>query len=340
MTMVIATAVRRSLLRLDRVLLACLAILAGLAVIAPDQALASLKFTLSSLLYIAPFLVLAVAIAAYSGAAGVDRLIARAFSGRVLVMVLAAAAFGALSPFCSCGVIPIVGALLAMGMPLPAVMAFWLASPIMDPEMFVLTAATLGVPFATAKTLAAIGIGLLGGFTVMVLQRGGLFAAPLKRQASGCGRSALEGPQEVRWAFWQEEERRTRFTAAATSNLFFLGKWLALAFLLESVMLAYLPAEAVGQWLGFDNPFAVPLAALIGAPAYLNGYAAIPTAAALMDLGMTQGAALAFMTAGAVTSLPAAIAVYALVRLPVFIVYLALGFLGSTLAGSLYQASF
>jgi len=317
MTMVTATAVRRSLLRLDRVLLACLAILAGLAVIAPDQALASLKFTLSSLLYIAPFLILAVAIAAYSGAAGVDRLIARAFSGRALVMVFAAAAFGALSPFCSCGVIPIIGALLAMGLPLPAVMAFWLASPIMDPEMFVLTAATLGVPFATAKTLAAIGIGLLGGFTVMALQRGGLFAAPLKRQASGCALSTLEGPQEVRWAFWQEAERRERFAAAATSNLFFLGKW-----------------------LGFDNPFAVPLAALIGAPAYLNGYAAIPTAAALMDLGMTQGAALAFMTAGAVTSLPAAIAVYALVRLPVFIVYLALGFLGSTLAGSLYQASF
>ncbi|HMB77296.1 MAG TPA: permease, partial [Kiloniellaceae bacterium] len=117
-------------------------------------------------------------------------------------------------------------------------------------------------------------------------------------------------------------------------------KWLALAFLLESLMLAYLPAESVGQWLGFGNPLAIPLAALVGAPAYLNGYAAIPTAGALMDLGMTPGAALAFMTAGAVTSLPAAVAVFALVRLPVFLLYLALGFLGATFAGLLYQASF
>ena len=38
MTLESVTAVRRSLLRLDRVLLVCLAILAGLALIAPDQA--------------------------------------------------------------------------------------------------------------------------------------------------------------------------------------------------------------------------------------------------------------------------------------------------------------
>jgi len=331
---------RRSLRGIDRVILASLGLLAALAIVDRAQAWESLAFTLSSLLGIAPFLLLAVALAAYSGAAGVDRLLVRAFSGRAWMMVFAAAAFGALSPFCSCGVIPIIAALLAMGMPLPAVMAFWLASPIMDPEMYVLTAAALGLPFATAKTLAAAGIGIFGGFAVLILERSGWLAAPLKGQVSCCGRSAVSGPAEVRWAFWQEPARRQRFLAAAGQNLVFLGKWLALAFLLESLMLAYLPAESVGQWLGFGNPLAIPLAALVGAPAYLNGYAAIPTAGALMDLGMAPGAALAFMTAGAVTSLPAAVAVFALVRLPVFLLYLALGFLGATFAGLLYQASF
>ena len=43
---------------------------------------------------------------------------------------------GALSPFCSCGVVPLVAGLLAAGVPLPVVMAFWLSSPLMDPEMF------------------------------------------------------------------------------------------------------------------------------------------------------------------------------------------------------------
>ncbi len=44
-------------------------------------------------------------------------------------MILTAALFGALPPFCSCGVIPLIAALMAAGAPLPAVMAFWLASP-------------------------------------------------------------------------------------------------------------------------------------------------------------------------------------------------------------------
>jgi uncharacterized protein len=49
------------------------------------------------------------------------------------------------------------------------------------------------------------------------------------------------------------------------------------------------------------------------------------------------GAALVFMVAGAVTSVPAAIAVFALVRRPVFLRYLALALVGSIAAGYGYQ---
>jgi hypothetical protein len=44
------------------------------------------------------------------------------------------------------------------------------------------------------------------------------------------------------------------------------------------------------------------------------------------------------MVAGAVTSIPAAIAVFALVRRPVFLWDLALAFMGSTAVGFAYQA--
>ena len=45
------------------------------------------------------------------------------------------------------------------------------------------------------------------------------------------------------------------------------------------------------------------------------------------------------MTAGAVSSVPAAIAVYALVRKPVFMLYIALGVTGSVVAGYAYMVS-
>ena len=76
---------------------------------------------------------------------------------------------------------------------------------------------------------------------------------------------------------------------------------------------------------------------MVGVPAYMNGYAAIPLVAGLMDTGMGPGPALAFMTAGAVTSVPAAIAVFALVKRPIFAWYVALAAVGSVLAGFGYQ---
>jgi len=71
----------------------------------------------------------------------------------------------------------------------------------------------------------------------------------------------------------------------------------------------------------------------------LNGYAAIPLISGLIEIGMTPGAAMAFATAGAVSSIPAAIAVFALVKKPVFALYLILGLLGATASGWIYQLS-
>jgi uncharacterized membrane protein YraQ (UPF0718 family) len=71
----------------------------------------------------------------------------------------------------------------------------------------------------------------------------------------------------------------------------------------------------------------------------MNGYAAIPLISGLIKMGMTPGAALAFITAGAVSSIPAALAVYALVRKSIFVLYIILGLFGSMLAGYIFQIS-
>ena len=125
----------------------------------------------------------------------------------------------------------------------------------------------------------------------------------------------------------------------STSIGIFLRKWLTLAFFLESLILAYVSSPWLASYVGPDNWFAIPLAAIVGAPSYLNGYAAIPLISGLIEIGMTPGAAMAFITAGAVSSIPAAIAVWALVKKPVFILYLALGLSGSMMTAWIYQLS-
>jgi uncharacterized membrane protein YraQ (UPF0718 family) len=331
--------VKARLARVDKVVWAVLAIYAGFLLLAPERVPTSLKFVAGALIQISPFLLFSIAVAAYAQATGSDKLIKDVFSGNPAATVTAAALFGSLSPFCSCGVIPIVAGLLGAGVPLAPVMAFWISSPLMDPEMFILSAATLGIHFTVAKTLAAVGLGLIGGFATLAALHMGFFKNPLSGGvAKFCG-AAKEDDGGVLWAFWRQPERRQRFAGSFGETGWFLGKWLTLAFVLESLMVAYIPASLVGEWLGGGDWWTIPAAVAAGIPAYMNGFAAIPLMAGLIDLGMAKGAALAFMVAGGVTSVPAAMAVFALVRRQVFVWYLLISLSGSLAAGFLYQLS-
>ena len=241
--------------RLDRVALAVGAILLALALLDPTQLGPSVRGTAGALAHTAPFIAVAVLAVAWLKAAGAEGLVARAFQGRERRMIVMAALVGGLSPFCSCEVIPFVAALLAAGAPLSAVMAFWLASPLMDPAMFLITASALGTDFAAAKAVAAIGIGILGGAVVMAARRSPILADPLRerpaRRGCGCGPSPFEGRPD--WAFWHEAERRGAFRDTAWGNALFLVRWLTLAYLVETLMLAYVPADAVGALLGGEG---------------------------------------------------------------------------------------
>lgn len=327
-------------LRIDRVIAVTLVIAVALFIYDQSHGVSALLFTAKSLVETAPFLLLSVGVAAYARASDADNLISRAFTGHPIPMVFTAAAFGALSPFCSCGVIPIIAALLTMGVPLAPVMAFWLASPIMDPSMFALTTAVLGLDYAIAKTLAAIAIGLLGGFGIMALGKFALFADPLREGVGdgGCGASTVRTQKPVIWKFWQDPARIEKFRKSAMTNAFFLGKWLTLAFLLEYLMLTFIPAELIASVLSGTGVAPIALATIVGVPAYLNGYAALPLVSGLLDQGMAPGAAVAFMVAGGVTCIPAVVAVFALVKRPVFISYLVFALIGSFAAGLAFQA--
>ena len=274
-------------------------ILAGLTILLAlldySQIGSSFRFTLESMWEMLPFFILAIGLAAYAKASGADNTIARVFSGSPIRSTILAAFVGALSPFCSCGVIPLIAAMLGAGVPLAPVMAFWIASPIMDPEMFILTAAGIGINFAIAKTLATIAMGLFAGFSVLLLQRYGFLASPLQAKVtSGCAVSCnSDESTKINWLFWQEPQRIHAFKAEGKAIGIFLGKWLAFAFFLESLMLAYVSPNWISDYVGADNVFAIPLAAVVGVPSYLNGYAAIPLISGLLEMGMTPAAAMA-----------------------------------------------
>jgi uncharacterized membrane protein YraQ (UPF0718 family) len=120
-------------------------------------------------------------------------------------------------------------------------------------------------------------------------------------------------------------------------NAVFLLKWLALAYLLESLMLTYVPSDWVAGVLGGTGATPILLGAVVGMPAYLNGYAAVPLVDALLAQGMAPGAAMSFVIAGGVSCIPAAVAVWALVKPRVFAAYIGLALAGAVMAGFAWQ---
>jgi len=326
--------------RMDKAWLALIVILVLVAALDWPQFWPTVSFASNALMHTAPFIIFAVIAVAYMKATGAETLLARAFEGRQSRMIVMAALLGGLSPFCSCEVIPFIAAMLALGAPLGAVMAFWLASPLMDPAMFLITSGTLGWEFALAKTVAAISIGMMGGFATMLAARSAVFADPLREKPQVGGCCGVKKPFEGKplWTFWSEAPRREVFRESALENGLFLLKWLALAYVLEALMLHYIPADAVAAILGGDGIWPIFLGALVGAPAYLNGYAAVPLVDALLAQGMSNGAAMSFVIAGGVSCIPAAVAVWALVKPRVFAAYLGYAVLGAVLAGLVWQA--
>ncbi len=327
------------LARVDKAWLALIAALILVAILDPPQFGPTVAFSLGALADTAPFITFAVLAIGYLKATGAENVLANAFVGRESRMILFAALLGGLAPFCSCEVIPFIAALLAAGTPLSAVMAFWLASPLMDPAMFSITSGQLGFEFAIAKTLAAVGLGLFGGFATMAMANTAVFTDPLriKPQVGGCcGTQAPFSTQPV-WSFWTDPTRRKVFSETTLENAHFLLKWLTLAYVLEALMIHYVPAEWVATFLGGEGLQPILLGALIGAPAYLNGYAAVPLVDALLQQGMANGAAMSFMLAGGVSCIPAAIAVWALVKPRIFVAYLGFALVGSFVAGIIWQ---
>jgi hypothetical protein len=114
-------------------------------------------------------------------------------------------------------------------------------------------------------------------------------------------------------------------------------KFMALAFFLEALIILYIPEAWITALLGSENGGAIVTAALIGIPVYSSNLTALPLVSGLLVQGMNPGAALAFLIAGPVTTLPAMAAVWGLTTRRVFALYVSLSLLGAVSLGYLHS---
>lgn len=314
------------------------AVLLTLALVFPDRSIATLRFVGWSLLEVAPLVIPGVLLSAWVRASGASGRISEIFRGNMHRTILAASAIGAVTPVCGVSVLPLMVGLLAGGVPLAPVMAFWLSSPVTDPAMLATTAATLGAEFAIGKTLAAFCIGLAGGSLTAMMAHKDWAVTALRSNAIVGGLGQICQPDSFAPAIWKDAERRMGFYSEIKATTRLVLICLIPAFAVEHLLSYMLTPESLSSYVGSENWWSIPLAVLIGGPLYLDGFAALPLTRSLLDHGMSPGAAMGFLVSGGVVSIYGAMAILPVLKLKPFLLYLFTALAGSLAAGWMFDA--
>ena len=207
--------------------------------------------------------------------------------------VVAATVTAVGTPLCSCGTMAIILGMMASMMPWAPIVAFLVSSPLTSPQELIYSAGLFGWPFALTFFGASIVLGLAGGLAASVIERRGWLANQARFVADCCAAASKRAASKVGpWLVLTETYRAGRRLLVMFLAFAFVGYFLN----------GLIPPHWVSTLFGGGNVYSVPLAATLALPFYVNTEASLPLVRALLDGGMSQGAALAFLITGAGSS--------------------------------------
>jgi len=214
------------------------------------------------------------------------------FTGNVL-----AALFGIITPFCSCSAIPLFLGFIQARIPIGVTFSFLISSPMNNEIAIALLFGIFG------WKIAAIYI----GFGLLVAIFGGYFIGKMNMQKYILmDVKPMEGELEdiqIKLTFKERINEAWDYTEEIFKKIWF---YVLIGVGIGAFIHGYIPANFIASYAGADNPFAVPIAVLMGIPMYSNAAGVIPLVEVLTAKGMLLGTALAFMMAVTALSLPEA----------------------------------
>lgn len=277
--------------------------------------------------------------------------IAAVLSARRGRSYLLAALLGAITPFCSCSTIPLLKGLIRARAGFGPMMVFLFASPLLNPIIVALLAATFGLKLTGIYVTFGLLVSIVAGWT---LQRLGFerYVLDVGNAGSSCkaappktGLAADTGIGGSGGGSGGVSIYYSRSYAAPVVSFYqaflegvrsgkFQGLWretwtdfrkvlpyLVLGITIGSVIYGFVPTGVLSEYAGADNPFAIPFAAIIGVPLYIRAEAVIPLAAALLGKGVSAGAVMALIIGSAGASLTELILLKSLFRSPLVVVF-------------------
>ena len=252
------------------------------------------------------------------------------------------------TPLCSCGTTAIVLGMMASTVPWAPIVAFLVASPLTSPQELFYSAGLFGWPFAIAFFVASILLGLAGGAIASFAESRGWLANQARMAApksSSFSLGIMGGPAPIGLPVVAQpvvESAKPVVTLRTfVEEILNVSKRLLPLFVgftfIGYLLNGLIPTAWITSLFGAGHAYSIPLAATFGLPFYINTEASLPLVRAMLDSGMSHGAALAFLITGAGTSIGALGGALTIARWRVIGIVIGTLWLGSILLGLLYN---
>jgi len=289
-------------------------------------------------------IVVSVALKLYIDQDVISRFLQRNTKNSVLLSTGVAVA----TPFCSCGTTAVILGMMASTVPWAPIIAFMVASPLTSPEELFYSAGLFGWKFAIAFFAASILLGLAGGVIAGFAEsRGWLInqARMVQPKSPSLSLGIMGGPAPLNLPVVSQPIAELT-KPPVTIAMFLQETWMVskrllplfFGFTFVGYMLnGLIPTAWITGLFGTGHAYSIPLAATLGLPFYINTEASLPLVRAMLDSGMSQGAALAFLITGAGTSLGALGGAMTIARWRVIAIVVGTLWLGSILIGFAYN---
>lgn len=237
-----------------------------------------------------------------------------------LVSALISLVFAFVTPFCSCSTIPVVVNLLNKKVRFGTVMIFLFASPVLDPTILTLMTATLGWKVAMVYTLLTSLLSVAIGFTLEKLG--------FENQVKNVIMTGFKDPNKN--LDWKGALLET-FQLMKTVYPFLL-----IGALVGALIHGFVPTDWITTYMGTDDWWLVPIAAIIGIPLYIRLSTMIPISQVMILKGMALGPVMALMISSAGASLPEISLLNSIFRKKLVAAFIGSVMLMSTLSGFLF----
>ncbi|HEY3441212.1 MAG TPA: permease [Paludibaculum sp.] len=243
-----------------------------------------------------------------------------------------AACIGIVTPFCSCSAVPLFIGFLKGGVPLGVTFSYLISAPMVNEVAVALLWGLFGFRVTAIYVGFGVGLAIVGGGVIGAL-RLEKWVEPFIWQmeagrVDGDGEAAARSLGERARAGWRSS--REIFGTVWPYIVAGIG--------VGAGIHGYVPAELIVRWAGPGNPFAVPIAVMVGVPLYANVAGVLPITEALVGKGLPLGTVLAFTMAVTALSLPELVILRRVLRpqlLAVFVGVMTAGIMG---VGYLFNA--